>query len=214
MERFNIVSVIPALNEENSITKIINQVSKYSDVIVINDGSEDNTSYLANKCGATVIDHSKNLGYDASINSGFKKAKELNYEFVITLDADGQHNPKFIQDFIKEFKNQKDVIVGIREKKQRFAEILFSYLTNFKWGIKDPLCGFKGYRLSIYNELGYFDKKGLIGTELLLFAASRKYNLSQINISGEKRVGKPRFGSKINANLMILRALIIALIQY
>ena len=75
MERFNIVSIIPALNEENSIIKIINQVSKYSDVIVINDGSEDNTSYLANKCGATGIDHSKNLGYDASINSGFKKAK-------------------------------------------------------------------------------------------------------------------------------------------
>ena len=125
MERFNIVSIIPALNEENSITKIINQVSKYSDVIVINDGSEDNTSYLANKCGAPVIDHSKNLGSDASINSGFKKAKELNYEFVITLDADGHHNLKIIKEFFKEFKNQKEVIVGIREKNKDLRKFYF-----------------------------------------------------------------------------------------
>ncbi len=214
MERFKIVSIIPALNEGKSIEKIVNKVSLYSDVIVINDGSTDNTAFLAKKSGALVVNHKTNKGYEAALNSGFKKAKDLGYEFVITLDADGQHNPIFIKRFIEKFTNGSDMILGIREKKPRLAEVLFSYFTNFKWGIKDPLCGFKGYRVKLFNKLGYFDKSKLVGTELMLFTASKKYKISQVKISGQNRIGKPKYGSNINANLKILKALMIAFIKY
>ena len=83
---------MPAFNEEKNIAKIIVKLQKIADkVIVCNDGSSDLTGEIAEKMGAEVINHPKNLGYGAAIRDIFHKAVELDADILVTFDADGQH---------------------------------------------------------------------------------------------------------------------------
>ena len=87
-----IVIGIPAYNEEKNIAKIIVKLQNITNkIIVCNDGSTDLTSEIADKMGAIMINHPKNLGYGAAIKSLFSKARELDADVLITFDADGQH---------------------------------------------------------------------------------------------------------------------------
>ena len=83
---------IPAYNEEKNIASIIENLSKIADTIIVcNDGSSDNTGKLAEKLGAIVINHERNLGYGAAIRSLFLRARELGSDVLVTMDSDGQH---------------------------------------------------------------------------------------------------------------------------
>jgi glycosyltransferase involved in cell wall biosynthesis len=86
--------IIPALNEEKTIGAVISNAKEYapySDVLVINDGSADSTGIIAREAGVRVIDLPFNLGYGAALQTGFRFAERYGYDFVITMDADGQH---------------------------------------------------------------------------------------------------------------------------
>ena len=92
---------IPAYNEEKNIAKIIVELKKVADeILVCDDGSTDSTSVIAESLGAIVIKHSKNLGYGSAIRSIFLKSKEINAELLVTIDADGQHNTEDIKKVI------------------------------------------------------------------------------------------------------------------
>ena len=205
--------VIPALNEASSIAAVLMQAERFGKTIVVDDGSNDDTGSIAAGLGAIVVRHEQNLGYDASLNSGFFKANELGVEYVITMDADGQHDPSMIAKCIELLVAGADVVVGIRDKKQRFAEILFDYLARAIYGLRDPLCGFKGYRISVYRKLGYFDSYLSIGTELVFFAAQNGFKLTQFPISTRERFDRARFGQGWIANKKILKSMIILLFR-
>lgn len=211
MVRSSTAIIIPAFNEEKNIGSVIQNAKIFGDVIVIDDCSLDMTREVAHNLGAKVISHDLNRGYDQALNTGFSFAASLNYKFLITIDADGQHDPKMLQHFQDALKNGAACVVGCRDHKQRFAEILFSFFTKAKWKILDPLCGMKGYRLSLYLKLGYFDKRNLIGTELMLFAAKQNIEILQIPLKQNPRIDKSRFGSGILSNLKILKALLKAI---
>lgn len=211
MDRSRLAVVIPALNEAGTIAGVILQVSQYATTIVIDDGSQDETANIARKCGAIVHSHHINLGYDAALNSGFKLADEFGCEFVITLDADGQHNPQLIPDFIEILESGADLVVGHRDKVQRFAEHIFSQAANLLWKIKDPLCGLKAYRITLYRELGHFDSYGSIGTELTIYAARHGKYIKNLPLISRVRQDQPRFGRAWYANMKIFRALFLAL---
>ena len=183
MERSEIAILIPALNESKTIFSVVQKVQKFGIPFVIDDGSTDNTHNLAKKAGANLIKHEKNLGYDQSLNSGFNIASMQGFKYIITFDADDQHDPKMITNFLNSLKNGNNVVCGMRNRKQRFAENIFSLYTNFRWGIKDPLCGMKGYAINLYRDLGHFDSYKSIGTELLLFALVQKYILIKYLLS-------------------------------
>ena len=106
MGRSDVAIIIPAFNEEKSIENIVTSCSKYGKVIVINDGSNDKTSYKATKAGSLVLNHSKKKGYDAALNTGFSYAFQKKYKFFITLDADGQHDPSYLPLFINEIESE------------------------------------------------------------------------------------------------------------
>ena len=91
--------IIPALNEEKTIKKIIQKAKIFGDVLVVNDGSKDNTKDIAIKNGVSVISHNINLGYDKAINSGLEFFIKKKYKYVITIDADGQLPPNYIKLF-------------------------------------------------------------------------------------------------------------------
>lgn len=209
MDRYRVAIVIPALNESATIAGVVEAASSYGLPIVVDDGSTDNTAALATQAGAVVVSHENNRGYDAALNSGFKKAAELGSEIIITADADGQHDPSLIQKFINSIDAGADVVAGIRSRRQRFAEHLFAWYTNWRFGIIDPLCGMKAYRTKVYEALGHFDSCGSIGTELMIFAAKHDYRLGQIEFEVRERKGQSRFGQVFAGNYKIIRAMLL-----
>lgn len=210
MAEFKVAIVIPAFNEENTISNIINEVVHYGIVIVVDDGSTDNTAQIARSAGASVVTHSVNRGYDAALNSGFRKAGMLNCDVILTFDADGQHPPSLIKQFVSEIEAGADVVIGVRNSFGRFMENIFSMISTKLWGISDPQCGMKAYKYEVYKKLGHFDSYGSIGTELCIFAARQGYKIFQIPFEVTERVDKPRFGRLFLANWKIFRAIIIA----
>lgn len=211
MDRSRVSIVIPALNESATILEIIKAAGIYGVPIIVDDGSSDDTAELAKQAGAVVVSHERNRGYDAALNSGFKKTASLGSEVIITLDADGQHDPALLQKFIDQIESGADVVVGIRSKRQRFAEHLFAWYTNLRFGIKDPLCGMKAYRTVVYEALGHFDSYGSIGTELTIFAAKKGCRLSQIPFDVRERKDQSRFGRILIGNYKIFRAMWLSL---
>ena len=211
MERHQIAIVIPALNEESTIAKIVLKASAYGVPIVVNDGSNDRTSELAAVAGARVINHSESQGYDAALNSGFLQADILECKYIITMDADGQHDPLALVSFIKALDNGADIAIGIRDRHQRIAEYIFSWFSFVTLGVSDPLCGLKAYRVELYKELGHFDSYSSIGTELTIYAANQCKNIIELPVRTIDRKDESRFGSVISSNVKILRSLILSI---
>ena len=212
MGRSRVAFVIPALNEEHSITNVVVSLLRHGTPIVVNDGSTDSTSTRAREAGAIVVDLPCNRGYDGALEAGFAEAAARDFDYAVTFDADGQHNPKLVEEFVSELDRGAEVVSGVRDRRQRLGEHLFAWVTKMAWGINDPLCGMKAYRMSIYRELGHFDCYRSIGTELLLHAVRNGYKVSQIPVNTFDRDGQPRFGRRLNANLRIMRALLLGLL--
>jgi glycosyltransferase involved in cell wall biosynthesis len=110
--------IIPAYNEERNLSEIITQVLRYNqevDILVVNDGSTDSTSNIASNHGAIVLDLPFNMGYGVALQTGFKYALNAGYNYVVQIDADGQHDPKCINELLNELMNNKvDLIIGSR----------------------------------------------------------------------------------------------------
>lgn len=210
MERFAFGIVIPSLNEEKTIGDVVKNVSQYGISIVVDDGSTDKTAQVARDNGAIVVSHPVNMGYDAAINSGFKEARKLNCSYVLTIDADGQHDSKRIIEFQKNLMAGADVVCGLRDKKQRVGEKVFAWIGKLLWKIDDPLCGLKGYKIDLFDSNGHFDSYSSIGTELLLYASKNKKKIVHIPVTTFPRQDKPRFGSVLGSNLKIFRSLVLA----
>jgi hypothetical protein len=110
--------IIPAFNEQRSIGAVIDRVRETRldlDVLVINDGSRDETASLAAKHGAEVVSHPFNLGYGAALQTGYKFAVRHGYRHVVQMDADGQHDPQYIPRLLDPVRNgEADVVIGSR----------------------------------------------------------------------------------------------------
>ena len=208
MERHQVACIIPAFNEENNIREVLRNIKNTCTPIVVNDGSTDNTSNVALDEGAIIVSHDCNKGYDQAIESGFYEAKKRNFRYAITIDADGQHDADSINSFIDLLDDGADLVVGIRDKMQRFGEHVFSWISNAKYGIKDPLCGMKAYSIDLYEEMGCFDSSKSVGTQLMFFAAKKNKKIEQLKVKTYDRKDASRFGSKLSANYKIFLAII------
>lgn len=114
----NTAAIIPALNAEAHLAEVIANVGRHlalDRIIVIDDGSSDGTATVAKKAGATLVTHEVNRGKGAALKSGFDKSIEVGAEWIVTLDADGQHDPDEIPLFIaRQNETGADIIVGTR----------------------------------------------------------------------------------------------------
>jgi glycosyltransferase involved in cell wall biosynthesis len=192
--------LMPAYNEEQSIGKTVHKVKElYPDfeVLVIDDGSTDNTMQVAMNAGANVWPHPYNIGNGAAIKSGLRVAQG---EWVLMMDADGQHAPEDIGRLL-EFKDQYDMVIGARTKKsdtalhRDLANYIYnkfaSYVTKFK--IKDLTSGFRLVRKSTANQYIYllpntFSYPTTLTMSYLRSGRSIKY----IPIEVRKRVGSSK----------------------
>ena len=204
-----IIAVIPALNEDEKIGRIVTDVSKHADyVIVVDDGSTDQTGQRAREAGAVVVKHGENKGYDRSIDDGFGKAETLGATVVFTFDADGQHFAADIPKVLAPIQSgSADVVVGARPTKARISEYLFGMYTTIRINVGDPLCGFKAYHIDVYRDAGYFDSYSTIGTQLMLYAAKNGYDIKQVYIQHAEREDESRFGQSLGANLKIIQGI-------
>ena len=109
--------IIPAFNEEDSVVGVIEGIRQYSDaeIIVIDDGSAGSTGARARQAGARVIRHPYNMGYGVALQTGYKYAAMKGYELLVQLDADGQHDPKYIPKLFEQVESgESDVAIGSR----------------------------------------------------------------------------------------------------
>src|SRR3989344_314568 len=205
-----IIVIIPAFNEAETIGEVVKGVKMYADeVIVVDDGSSDGTGAEAKKAGVVVISHSKNRGYEASIEDGFKEAVKRGAFVLVTFDADGQHKPEDIKKLTDAIlRDGTDVAIGQRSHVTHITEKIFAWHTNLKFGIKDPLCGLKAYTRNVYESIGHFDTLKSIGTQLILEAAGKGYNIKTVPIEINPRQDTSRFyANKVKGNYKICKAM-------
>jgi glycosyltransferase involved in cell wall biosynthesis len=147
-----ILAVIPAHNEARHIAHTIAGAREHLPVLVVDDGSSDDTGAQAQSAGAAVLRQSPNQGKGAALKVGFRRALEQGYEAVVTLDADGQHDPAEIPHFLRAYHtHHADLVIGARAFDQmpllrRIANTLGRRV--FSWALGQPVCDNQsGYRL-------------------------------------------------------------------
>lgn len=162
-----ILVLIPAFNEEKNIEQTVKSVlakKPESVVLVVDDGSQDQTAQIALKTGAIVLSHSFNLGYGVALQTGYKYALTRNFDLIVQMDADGQHDPRFIGDLIKPLsKDEADLVIGSRFLRysykmplvKKIGILIFRFLirviTDYK--ITDPTSGYRAFKPTLLKIL-------------------------------------------------------------
>lgn len=189
-----ICAILPSYNEEKNIPGVIKGVLKNNiDVVVVDDGSVDGTSELAKRNGAVVIRHDRKKGKGTSLKDGLTWATSNAYDYIITIDSDGQHNPQEIPLFIK--KADADAKVGVvignrllNPKNMPFVRFctnkFMSYLisTLCKQDIPDTQCGYKLIKKDVLKVISIKARKFEIESELLVKTARAGFKISSIPI--------------------------------
>ena len=185
-----VVIVIPAYNEEKTIGGVVSVAKQFGKVIVINDASSDNTAPMARKYGATVISHAKNMGLGASIRDGFKEALRNGADFVITLDADGQHDPKDIPRLIEKLNESYDFVLGERNLSRypftkKFGNFFLNLATNLVSGtaIRDTESGFRAIKSEALKNFYLRAERYEIAVEIIFEVGKQKLKTANVPIS-------------------------------
>lgn len=170
--------VIPAYNEGTVISTVIRDVQKegWKDIIVIDDGSTDSTYEEARKTGAIVLRHTLNRGKGAAVKTGFEAAKKLHADCIVTIDADGQHDPKDIRRLIALLHKGNDVVLGVRnfdEKHIPRFKAVGNYIGNFfTWmlygvWVTDSQSGIRAYNRKALNSIVIYNDRYEFETEIV-----------------------------------------------
>jgi len=212
MKFHKLVIIIPAYNEENDIFKVIKDIPSIpnlnQEILVIDDGSNDNTAEMAASAGAVVISNKKNLGLGRTFRIGLKEALKRHADIIVNLDADGQYESRQIPSLISPvLNNRQDFIIGnrflgvpkydrslIKKWGNKFVSIFISKILLQLDEIYDIQSGFRAFN----SNLAKFLVKSLKGNytytqEMMILSSLRKFRIKQIPISFYRRSsGKSR----------------------
>jgi len=191
--KLKIAALICAYNEEKHIRKVVNQTLRHiKQVIVVNDGSKDSTLKEIKKTKAKIITYNKNQGKGAALKKGFSYATKNKFDYLILLDADGQHDPREIPKFIKIIeKEQPDLVIGCRKKRhsdmpyiRRATNFLTSLIIITKGGqyVKDSQSGYRAIKLSFLKKIKLKRKRYDLESEILLKMMNKEAKIRCISI--------------------------------
>ena len=195
-----VLVIIPAYNEEGAIENVIKSVREtvaFADILVVNDGSKDNTSSIARENGASVVDLPYNLGIGGAMQTGYLYAYKNNYDVAIQLDGDGQHNPIYIPDMLEQLK-ENDMVIGSRYKEttgyrstffRRFGMLIFSFLLLVFSGRKfsDTTSGFRAVNKKVIKFFALNYPTDYPEVEVLIRLCKLKYKICEISVEMEER---------------------------
>ncbi len=199
-----ICAVIPAFNESRSLGQVIREAAQYVEqIIVVDDGSADDTARVAAEAGAQVRRHERNRGKGASLSDGLDWAAEQGFDAAISLDADGQHMPREIPRF-RQAASDADMVIGnrmterrnmpfVRWNTNRFMSWLVSRLAGVR--LYDSQCGFRLIKTSAWQSLEVKSCNFDFESEILVAAGRAGMRIVPVPIStvyaGEKSKIKP-----------------------
>jgi glycosyltransferase involved in cell wall biosynthesis len=199
MQKNSLSIVLPAKNESKSLHELISKIKTFApgaEILVINDGSTDDTAATANKAGAKVITHPYSQGNGAAIKTG---ARNATGEIIIFMDSDGQHDPEDIPVLIDKLNEGYDMVVGARSAStqaslfRRFANSFYNRLATFMTGhkIEDLTCGFRAVRAEKFRKFLYLLPNGFSYPTTSTMAFFRSgFPVAYIPIHAGKREGK------------------------
>ncbi len=197
-----ILIIVPAFNESGNIHRTVKEILSQPlglDVLVIDDGSSDLTALEAGQAGAGVVSLPFNLGIGGAVQTGFRYAREHNYDIAIQIDGDGQHDAAFVSALIAPIiDNKADMVVGSRFMteggfKSTFSRRLginfFVHLINILTGVKisDPTSGFRAYNRVLINAFAQYYPSDFPEPEAIVVAQQAKAVIVEVSVVMRKR---------------------------
>lgn len=218
MQLKNLSVFFPVFNEEGNIentvlgaVKVLEKLGLEYEIIIVNDGSTDNTEKVAEKLSnrnsrVRVINHPKNLGYGEALKSGFYNAK---YDVIVYTDGDGQFDFSQIHKFLEKIENH-DLLLGYRIKRRDpFFRILFkkgwklSLFAFFGMTLKDVDCGFKMIKRSVLEKIPHLESSrgAMINAELAIKTKKSGFKIGQVGVDHFPRLSGKSTGASLNVIL-------------
>ena len=215
-----IVACIPAYNVEKTISRVVIQAQKNVDgVIVCDDGSEDMTGEIAQRLGAIVLRHDRNMGYGSALRTLFRRSRLLNADVMVTLDADGQHDARIIPDLIKPIiEGEADIVIGSRFLENSSAVPAYrkfgiNMITRFqeissKNGITDSQSGFRAYGKKALSLLEPTECGMGASAELMMKAHQNRLTVKEVPITIKHDVEDPSTLNPIYHGMDVIASII------
>lgn len=205
MDRSRLAVVIPCHNEAATLGQVVEGARAHGHVLVVDDRSTDASRTVAEAAGAEVI-AADAPGYDGALTRGLKAARERGFDFVVTIDADGEHDPAVLAEVAEAFEAGAPLVCGVRPSPQRAAEHLIAAAGRRRFGISDLLCGMKGYSAPVLDAWLRSGAPLTINMAPAVMWRKADGRFAEVQVTGERRIGRPRFGRALAANLALLRA--------
>ncbi|BAL81279.1 glycosyltransferase family 2 protein [Caldisericum exile] len=213
-----LIAIIPAKDEAHNIKDVIIKTKQYVDfVLVIDDGSVDDTKSVAESAGAFVIRNEVNLGKADALKIGFKYAIDNGFDTIALLDADGQHDPNELPKLMNKLSEGYDIVVGARKFSplvmpplrifaNSFSSFLVSLICHTK--ILDSQSGYRVLRTDVVKKITFETKRYQLDTEMLIKAAKCGFKIGFVEIN---TIYTERAKSKINQIIDPLKFLFVTL---
>ncbi len=187
---------LPIYNERPFVEAVLAEVSRYAEeILVVDDGSTDGSGeILASRRDVHLVRHRKNRGYGAALRSAFHFALAHHYDFLVTIDCDGQHEPSFIPEFLDRIQ-KADVVSGSRylkkfpgdtappEDRRRINQLITAELNRLLGlNLTDAFCGFKAYRVEVLKHLSIQEDGYAMPLEVWVQAARLGWRIVELAV--------------------------------
>lgn len=199
-----ILAIIPAYNEEASIGMVVRRIRSSipeADVLVVNDGSTDNTFINASNAGATIVNLPFNLGIGGAVQTGYLYAQQNAYDAAVQVDGDGQHDPAYICKLLEPLAaGSADMVIGSRYVAEtaykssifrRTGMIFFSTLINALTGQKvtDTTSGFRAVNRKVIDFFADFYPSDYPEVDVLVRLHKKKFKVMEVPVEMKERQG-------------------------
>jgi glycosyltransferase involved in cell wall biosynthesis len=181
--------VIPAFNEARSIPYVLKKVKRYAaNIVVVDDGSKDRTAAAAEQGGAIVLRHIVNLGKGATLKTGCDYALEKGAKCIVVMDADGQHEPEEIPNFLKAL-GSVNIVLGYRtltkmpavlKAGNRFINMVTSAL--YGVNVRDSQCGYRAFTAKAYRKIRWNSTDYSMESEMIANMGRHRLSFTEIPI--------------------------------
>jgi glycosyltransferase involved in cell wall biosynthesis len=188
-----VIAVVPAYNESKRIASVLHEVKKYTDkVIVVNDGSTDDTAQIARESEVQVIDLKENKGAGNATREGCLEAIRLGAGIILTIDADGQHDPREIPNLLQPLLYEDvQVVFGGRPRnpsmpiENRLGNHLLSKTSSFLLGVTilDTLTGFRAFHAAVFEGVVWKSNRYSFVSEMVFRMAKNKLRFKEVPVS-------------------------------